>query len=528
MPKLALAALLFVALSASAPLAAQTFPNEDPVIRRIWEEGMTERSQAFDLAQALLDSIGPRLQGAPSYDAAAGWIENRYAQWGIESERHVYGSWLGWDRGHTHIDLVAPRQRTLSGTMLAWSPGTDGPIDADVLMLPRFASRAEFDAWLPGVRGRMVAVTLPEPTCREDRSWQDHATPGSFARMQEERSRARVEWAASIRAIGQDFVARIEDAGAVAVLEGLWSAGWGVDKIFDATTSRIPAIHLSCEDYGLVARLAERGQSPRIRLDAQAEFLGEVPAYNVIGRIPGTELPDEYVLLSAHLDSWDGASGATDNGTGTVMMMEAMRLLRAAVPNPRRTILVGHWGGEEQGLIGSTAYAADHPDVMDGLHASFNQDNGTWRVDYIRMMGLTAAGEHFARWFSAMPNELTDPIELDVPGLPESSGSDHMSFLCIPAPAFRLQSNYPDYRTYTWHTNLDTFDKIVFDDLRQNATLAAMLAYMASEDPELMSRETRALPTTRPAPPATPSRRTMAASAIGQWPQCRPPRRSME
>jgi carboxypeptidase Q len=528
--KLRLALPLLAALASTAPttLSAQTFPTDDPVIRRIWAEGMTDRSQVFDLAQALMDSIGPRLMGAPQYDAAADWVESRYASWGIESERHAYGTWIGWDRGYTHIDLVTPRKRTLSGMMLAWSQGTNGPIEADVIMLPRFSSRAEFDAWLPRVAGRMVALTLPEPTCREDRSWQDHATPASFAEMQEERNRARAEWAASIRAIGSDFVARIEQAGAVAVFEGLWSAGWGVDKIFDASTSSIPAVHLSCEDYGLVARLAERRQAPRIRLDARAEFLGEVPAYNVIGRIPGTELPSEYVLLSAHLDSWDGASGATDNGTGTVMMMEAMRLLREAYPNPRRTILVGHWGGEEQGLIGSTAYAADHPDVMDGLQASFNQDNGTWRVDYIRMMGFTGAGAHFARWFSSIPNELTDPIELDIPGLPESSGSDHMSFLCIPAPAFRLQSNYPDYRQYTWHTNLDTFDKIVFADLRSNATLAAMLAYMASEDPERVPRDTRVLPSTRPDPSPTPSRRTMAASAIGQWPACRAPRRSME
>ena len=137
-----------------------------------------------------------------------------------------------------------------------------------------------------------------------------------------------------------------------------------------------------------------------------------MPAFNVVGRIPGTELPDEYVLLSAHLDSWDGASGATDNGTGTIMMVEAMRILKVAYPNPRRTIVVGHWGGEEQGLIGSTAFAADNQEVIDGLQAGFNQDNGTWRIDYIRMMGFTGAGAHFARWFSAIPTEITDHIEL--------------------------------------------------------------------------------------------------------------------
>ena len=142
-------------------------------------------------------------------------------------------------------------------------------------------------------------------------------------------------------------------------------------------------------------------------------------------------------------------------------------------------------------------------------------------------MGFTGAGEHFARWFSAIPNQITDHIELDIPGMPESGGSDHMSFICKPAPAFRFQSNYPDYRQYTWHTGIDTFDKIVFDDLRNNATLAAMVAYMASEDPERVSRETRELPD-RLEGPQRVNRRTMASSATGQWPSCRPPRRSYQ
>ena len=517
-------ALLALGLGASG-LAAQTFPTDDPVIRDLWRLGM-EESQVYELSQALTDSIGPRLMGSPGYEAAADWMLSKYAVWGIEAERQEYGTWRGWERGYSHIDLVSPWVRTLSGMMLAWSPGTDGPVEGDVISLPLFSSRAEFEAWLPNVSGKVVAVSFAEPTCREDESWLDHARPGSFEAMVEERNRARQAFTNSVRTIGQGYIRRMEEAGAIAVLTGRWSAGWGVDKIFGSPTAEVPGIHLSCEDYGLVWRLAERGQSPRVRIDAQAEFLGDVPAFNVVAWIPGTELPDEYVMLSAHLDSWDGATGATDNATGTVMMAEAMRILKAAYPNPRRTIIVGHWGGEEQGLIGSTAFAADNPEVVDGLQAGFNQDNGTWRVDYIRMMGLTGAGAHFARWFSAIPHEITDHIELDVPGLPESSGSDHMSFLCHRAPAFRFQSNYPDYRQYTWHTNLDTFDKIVFDDLRSNATLAAMVAYTASEDPERVPRDTRVLPSTLPPPQQAGSRRSMASSAVGQWPQCRPPRRS--
>lgn len=525
---LAMATTAFGALALGAPaLDAQTFPTDDPVIQRIWEEGMEDGSQVFDLSQALLDSIGPRLMGTPQYDASGDWLLAKYAQWGIEAEKQEYGTWRGWERGWSHVDLLEPRVRTLNGMMLAWSVGTDGPVEAEVVMMPHFANRAEFDAWLPNVDGRIVAISLPEPTCREDQSWIDHATPASFEAMQAARNDARRAWAMSLRAVGNDYVTALEDAGAVALLTARWSAGWGADKIFSSPSDQIPGVHLSCEDYGLVARLAERGQSPRMRLDLRAEQLGDVPAFNVVGRIEGTELPDEYIVLSAHLDSWDGASGATDNGTGTIMMMEAMRILAEVYPNPRRTIIAGHWGGEEQGLIGSTAFAADNPEVVDGLQAAFNQDNGTWRVDYIRMMGFTGAGAHFARWFSAMPPEITDHIALDVPGMPESGGSDHMSFICKPAPGFRLQSNYPDYRQYTWHTNLDTFDKIVFADLRNNATLTAMLAYMASEDPERMPRDTRVLPSSRPAPTSgVDDRYTMASQSTGQWPSCRAPRRS--
>jgi len=517
---LALAAFNSAALSATASAAPapapQTFSTDDPVIRAIWDEGMGERSQVFPLSQALMDSIGPRLMGSPAYARSADWLIANYERWGIEAARQDYGTWTGWDRGITHIDLLAPRVRTLEGMILAWSPGTDGPVEGGVTVLPaEVPSAAGWDEWFAGAAGTFVAVSFAEPTCREDRSWQDHATEETFERMTQARNAARNAWwttnTAFMRAGGPE---RLERAGALGVLSGRWSEGWGVDKIFASQTRQIPSVHLSCEDYSLVHRLASSQQGPRIRLDAEADFLGDAPAFNVVASIPGTELPDEYVVLSAHLDSWDGASGATDNGTGTIMMHEAMRILKTAYPNPRRTILVGHWGGEEQGLIGSTAFAADNPEVVDGLQAAFNQDNGTWRIDYIRMQGFLGAGKYFSRWFDLIPPEITGHIELDIPGVPERGGSDHMSFICKSAPGFRLQSNYPDYRRYTWHTNRDTFDKIVFDDLRNNATLAAMLAYAASEDPERVEVTPRVLPED----PRT--------GQPGGWPQCRPPRRS--
>ena len=208
----------------------------------------------------------------------------------------------------------------------------------------------------------------------------------------------------------------------------------------------------------------------------------------------GAAIPNEYVLLSAHLDSWHAATGATDNGTGTITMLEAVRILKETYPRPRRTILVGHWGGEEQGTIGSLAFGEDHPDIINGLQVAFNQDNGTWRVEILEAQGFSKAGGNLARWVAQLPTEMTDSVRLQVPGPQHNAGSDHTSFICRPAPAFRLQSNYTEYRQYTWHTNRDTYDKIVFDDLKNNATMAAMLAYAASEDRDKVSREQSVLP----------------------------------
>jgi hypothetical protein len=484
--------LLASAVSAQQPV----FPTPDPVIQRMWQEGMTDRSQVYRMAQVLADSIGPRLTSSPGFNRSVDWAIGQLHDWGITARKEQYGTWMGWDRGHTHIDLIAPRKRTLEGRILAWSEGTGGQwVEGDVVVPPSFASVDEVRSWLGTVRGKFVALSFPEPTCRPDDNWEKLATPESFERMKAERTAAQRAWTDGLAPAGgaRGLAAAVEVSGAAGVLTSTWPNAFGVTRVFSSWTDRIPSLDLSCEDYGLVARLARYGQGPRIRLNAESEFLGEQPAYNVIGEIRGTERPEEYIILSAHLDSWDGASGATDNATGIVMMMEAMRILKAVYPNPKRTILLGLWGGEEHGLIGSGAFAADHPGVIRGLQAALNQDNGTWRVDYIRMMGFTEAGAHFGRWFGALPREITRHIELDIPGEPERGGSDHMSFICHGAPGFRLQSNYPDYRQNTWHTSGDTFDKIIFDDLRNNATLAAMLAYQASEDPVLMPRTQRVL-----------------------------------
>jgi carboxypeptidase Q len=497
--------------------AAQTFATDDPVLRAIWNEG-TNNSQLERLAQALLDSIGPRLTGTPQQKLASDWAVAQYREWGIPARAEEYGTWRGWERGITHVDLVEPRVRTLEGMMLAWSPGTGGrPVQAPVVVLPDVASQQEFEAWLPQARGKHVLISFPQPTCRPDDNWQKWATEETLERVKRERTAASQAWTQRVTRTGLTAVtlpARLEEAGAVGIIASNWSAGWGVNKVFQARTRSIPHLDLSCEDYGLVYRLAANGQGPVLRVAAESRDLGEVPVSNTIAEVRGRQRPNEYVMLSAHFDSWDAASGATDNGTGTVVMMEAMRILKKVYPNPRRTLLVGHWNGEEQGLNGSRAFAADNPRVVRGLQALFNQDNGTGRVSTLSMMGFTDAGAYFGRWLARVPTEITRHISLQTPGSPSSGGSDHSSFVCHGAPAFSLSSLNWDYTSYTWHTNRDTYDKISFDDVRNNAILTAMLVYLASEEPGRVPRDRR---TVFP---------VSAQGSAGSWPECREPARA--
>jgi hypothetical protein len=370
---------------------------------------------------------------------------------------------------------------------------------------------------LPAAKGNFVLISYPQPTCRPDSNFKQNALPATWDSLQATRKRGREEWTARIQRAGLQgdvLASALADAGVLGVVTSLWSQGWGVDKIFGTRTTKAPVVDVSCEDYGLLFRLAERKQSPVARLETQSEALGEQPVFNTIAEIRGMEKPDEYVMLSAHFDSWDGSSGATDNGTGTITMLEAARLLSLAYPKPKRTIIIGHWSGEEQGLNGSRAWAADHPEVVQKLQALFNQDNGTGRIQTIGTQGLVAAGPFFAGWFARLPAELTAEIKLQIPGVPGSGGTDNASFICYGAPAFSLGSLPWEYFTYTWHTNRDTFDKIVFEEVKQNATLVAMLAYLASEDTVLMPRERRVMPmdpaTGRPRP----------------WPDCATPARA--
>lgn len=470
------------------------------VIENIIKEA-NENSQLEPLAHELLDVIGPRLVGTPQMKNAHDWVVDKYKSWGISAKNEQWGEWRGWERGITHIDMVSPRIQTLDGTQLAWSPSTGSKgVSAEVIEIPKIRNRVDFKNWLPNVKGKFVMVSMKQPTGRPDENWEEFATKASFEKMKNERNKLTAEWNDNIVRTGYDsrtIITAFEYAGAAGIVTSNWSKGFGVNKIFGAKTKTIPTIDLELEDYGMIYRLAEFGSKPKIRVVAESNELGVQPTFNTIGEIKGTEKPNEYVILSAHLDSVDGAQGATDNGTGTLVMMEAMRILKKFYPNPKRTILVGHWGSEEQGLNGSRAFVEDHPEIVANIQAVFNQDNGTGRINEITGSGFLYSYEYLSSWLSTVPIEITNEIKTEFPGIPTGGGSDHSSFVAVGVPAFRLSSLDWSYRNYTWHTNRDTYDKIVFDDVRSNVILTAILAYMASEDPNTTSREKSVLPIDR-------------------------------
>ncbi|MBT8243618.1 MAG: M20/M25/M40 family metallo-hydrolase [Winogradskyella sp.] len=494
-----------------------TAQDKDPIIEAIVKEA-NENSQLENIGHELMDVVGPRLVGTPQMLNAHNWAIEKYKSWGIDAKKEKWGEWRGWERGITHIDMILPRVQSLRGTQLAWNPSTGSEgVTAEVMVLPEnIKDSLSFQKWLPNVKGKLVLVSMKQPTGRPDYNWEEFATEESFQKMKDDRDAQSKAWRDNIRKTGystRSIIPILEDAGAAGIVASNWSRGFGVNKIFSARTKNIPTVDLELEDYGMLYRLAESGNTPKLKIVAESKELGRVPTFNTIAEIKGSEKPDEYIVLSAHFDSWDGGTGATDNGTGTLVMMEAMRLLKKYYSNPKRTIIAGHWGSEEQGLNGSRAFVEDHPEVVDGLQALFNQDNGTGRVVRISGGGFLNSYDYLSRWLYAVPNGISKHIETTFPGMPSGGGSDYASFLAKGAPAFNLSALNWSYWNYTWHTNRDTYDKIVFDDVRNNTILTAVLAYMASEDAEKTSREQIVLPIN----PRTGKQRT--------WPTPRSPNR---
>jgi hypothetical protein len=517
---------------AAAPLLADGASDVNWRIRR----EAIERSAILDSLHALTDLHGPRLTGSPNLRAAQEWAVATLRGWGLETrlEPWTFGH-PGWTNERLAAHLVAPVKDALVAEALAWTPGTTGPVSGEVyhLKVPQRPTQAELDAFLAGVgdavRGRIVLagdhefvpVTFSPPALRRDeqdlRAQYDPVDPAppALPRPRNEAAEGdgprrlterQVSAALDAFLVARRALARVNDAGRAHSQIRAFN-----NRTFDESRA-VPTIVLRNEDYGRISRLFVRGRPVTLELDIVNRTWPEGRTqHNVIAEIPGTDLSHQVVMLGAHLDSWHAATGATDNGIGVAVTMEAVRILQALGIRPRRTIRLALWSGEEQGLLGSAAYVQAHFGSAETPRPDFanfagyvNIDSGTGRV-----RGMTVFGPPGA---AAVLREVLAPFaDLGVVGAAATrsrrrGGSDHTSFNAAGLPGIGVAQDPIEYRHATWHTNLDTYERIVEEDARTSAIVVAATVYALATREEMLPRFAAGdLP--KPAPTAEPEDR---------------------
>ena len=505
------------------PVSAQHAQDVNDSIRA---EAM-ERSQILETLHMLTDLYGPRLTGSPQLDSAGSWALRQMETWGLENAHKEPWNWghPGWANDYLAAHIVSPVKDPLVCEVLAWTPGTDGEVVAPAFLMlpPETPTEQELSTYLDSLKGQMqgkivlagpfrdVPVSFDPPKLRnDDAEMETLYEPGGAApaysnpasAVLEEGRLSAVEAAARINAFFQEQNARVQ-VNPAGMAHGIIRAF--ANRSYDPSTT-VPTVVMRNEDYGRIARLLESGFPVTLSFNIvnQSYPEGET-VYNYLAEIPGTDKADEVVMLGGHLDSWHAATGATDNATGVAVMMEAVRILKALGLQPRRTIRVALWSGEEQGLLGSKAYVAEHFGTAEDPKPEYEQFGGYLNLDMGtgRVRGLTVFGPVET---AAVLEDFLKPFgDLGVLGARNTSsrafgGSDFTAFNHAGLPGISLGQDPIEYFTHTWHTNLDTYERALEEDLKQAAIVAAATAYhLATRDEPLPRFDADAMP---PAPAA--------------------------
>ena len=508
-------------LAAATTLLAQSEKLDFALLGSIRDEGLN-RSQVMDHVSWLSDVYGPRLTGSPGIQQASEWTMKQFRAWGlanVHQERWSFGK--GWSLVRFTAHLIEPQIQPLIGFPQEWSSGTKGPVTAEVVRV-QIANEADFEQYRGTLAGKIV---LPQ-AARKVRLLEGpivlRMTDKDIAEAETTpvpaiAGAARGNAAAAFRQKVSDFyvkegvVAIFDRGGDSDMAAGGSDLSWqqqhpdggtifpsGSSARDDRAGKSVPVIALAVEHYNRMIRVLDKRVPVKVELNVETKFYDEnTPnGFNTIAEIPGTDLASEVVLLGAHFDSHPYATGATDNATGSGAMMEAMRILKAAGARPRRTIRVGLWGGEEQGLLGSRAYVRDHLADVETmalkpeharLSAVFNSDNGTGRVRGIWLQGNMAARPIFEQWMAPLHD-----LGVTTIGPRTVVSTDHVSFDNAGIPAFQFMVDRLEYNSRTHHSNMDTFDRVQRDDMIQQATVIAVFAYDAAMRDDKLPR--KALP----------------------------------
>jgi len=546
--RLAIALVLGTAIVVTA---APEEPVDFGMVTRIRDEGFAN-SKVMETLFHLTDVIGARLTGSPSLKKANEWTRDQLAAWGLQGA-HLE-SWgpfgRGWSFDSASLRMVAPTEAPLVAYPKAWTPGTEGLVRAKAIKV-----KLESEADLEPIKGKVAGLVLLIADARELKgpdkplftrfteqeldqlaqfqvSGQRRAVPPGMAGQPYDRESylRRNRFLRTLRQFlkAEKVVATLEpstvDGGIVRV-----SGGGSRQKDEDPG---VTALVMAAEHYNRLARLVDRGVPVELELDVRARFHDDdVNAYNTVAEIPGTDKKGELVMLGAHMDSWHTGTGATDNAAGCAVAMEAVRILKALGVQPRRTIRIALWTGEEQGLLGSRAYVRQHFGSRPALPASeqelpsalrreagpvtvlpeharlsayFNLDNGTGKIRGVYTQANPAAVPIFEAWLRPFADLGAHTLSNRNTG-----GTDHLSFDGVGLPGFQFIQDEADYETRSHHTNMDVYDRLQRDDMMQAAVIMASFAYHAAMRDAMfprkpMPREVAPSPEPTPTPSPVP------------------------
>lgn len=516
--------IVFLVLLGAAPVwAAADEPIDYNMITRIRTEGFL-RSQVMETAAHLTEVIGPRLTNSPQMKAANEWTRDKLEEWGLENAAlEPWGEFgRGWSFDRCTVHMVAPHHTPLTALPKAWTRGTDGPVTGKVMKVG-ISSEKDFEKYEGEIEGKILFVDNPrsvsiddEPAfTRHDRvdlenieifPIPEDTSPGG-------RKRAIERWR-----FGKKLHEFYVKEKPLALVE-LSSRDAGVIRVGGSRSYAVgedpgpPQLAMATEHFNRIVRLLDRDIEVELELDVSAEFHeDETISYNTVAEIPGAGKKREVVMLGAHLDSWHPGTGATDNASGCSVVMEAIRILKALDVKPKRTIRAILWAAEEQGLHGSRNYVKNHfasrpehtdPDQLalpsyyrtptwpikttrehENFSVYFNLDNGSGKIRGIYAQGNSAAAPIFEAWLKPFHD-----LEADAVTLRNTGSTDHISFDAVGLPGFQFIQDPLEYRTRTHHTNLDVYDRLQADDLKQASVIMASFVYHAAMRDDLFPRK---------------------------------------
>ena len=521
-PLLPLALAMTIALSAAALWGqAQDRPDLD-AIYRIKEEGF-QRSQVMELMSYLTDVHGPRLTNSPNIKAAADYAVRKLTEFGlVNAHLETWGPFgPGWSNQRFVALAITPQAYPLIAYPKAWTPGTSGTVTAEAVMAS-VDSEKDFDTYRGKLKGKFI-LTMP---MREVKAWFEapgHRFTGAELEdlaAQPNPSRPETTFAPPSRDQLEFLKKRMQfflDEGVAALIEPSRGDGGtifvGDGRIREARDVPVaPQVVVAVEHYGRIARTLARNIPVTLEMAIQNTFdTANLNAFNIVAEIPGTDKADEIVMLGAHFDSWHSGTGATDNAAGSAVMMEAARILKATGLKMRRTLRLGLWSGEEQGLLGSRAYVKDHfadrvTMELKPEHAKlagyFNVDNGTGTIRGVYLQGNEAVAPIFSAWMEPFRN-----VGMTTLTIRNTGGTDHLAYDAVGLPGFQFIQDPVEYETRTHHSNMDVYDRIQAGDMMQNAVIVASFVYQAANRDAKLPRK----PLPKPEAPARPT--TTAAVA---------------